>query len=116
MKIYKCEYTQDPVNGITITSATEMTMHDSIAEIRLKHNNVLNGGRFLSESDLLKIYKPKSEQNGITEKVEGTQNRTNRRSSKRDRGNDPIGNNEANGGLDGEVGERVGFDRGEGEE
>lgn len=114
MKIYKCEYTQDPVNGITITSATEMTMHDSIAEIRLKHNNVLNGGRFLSESDLLKIYKPKQNES-ITE-VEGVKDRTKRRSRKGDSGIVEPGNGIIDGGDESEVREGDGRQWGEGEE
>lgn len=63
MKLYRLiTWSQDDINGLVIQEAEEVVMKDGMAQLALRYNNALSGGRYLSEEDFNKIYKPLNEQ------------------------------------------------------
>lgn len=63
MKIIRLlKYTHDGINGLVIKEAEEVEMKEGMAELALKYNNALTGGRYLAVDDFEKIYKPLNEQ------------------------------------------------------
>jgi hypothetical protein len=60
MKIIKMKYVVDPIHGIVPSEVREIECNDAVANIRLTHNNVANGGDFMSEEDFNQIFKLKT--------------------------------------------------------
>lgn len=63
MKIFKLKYVNDPIHGIVPTDVREIECNEATAQIRLTHNNVANGGDFMSVEDFNLIFKLKTTEN-----------------------------------------------------